>query len=968
MVYASAFADAKLVYTPTFEGFKEDIVVNKYNGVTEYSFRLLTNGAVLKDGKLYYEGEETARLGDITVFDSGGQVDLGEIKAETVKEGSEYLVAVCVSDAFMKDAVYPVYIDPSITINTSGSGSNKTIQDAPVYSNNNNANGGNEYNLCGYCGSSLGYGRVLYYLPGLTERTDYQSITASQINSVTLSLREASGKTGTATVKSYPFKESWGETVVTKNNVNVSNYETSSTYSSAQTFSSSPNWWTFDLTQTVKAWKNGSFGSGAYGVILKNNNETDSAYYRNFLATEYSNASYRPYITFTYTPKITISASIDTIVEGSNLYLTATTSPTGLTVTWSSSNPTIATVSGGTVTGIKAGNVTITASCIVAGVTYSTACSVYVRIANGVYYIKNNYSNLYAHAQNGGISSFTNIYQYMKNSTTGTSHLRQIWKIYYIGDGYYSIRPMHKLNMGLDVTGTNVDIFNIGTTDTVAGVASYARWTISYITSGYVLQRGGSSTYTLSLESDSTSSGTNICAQSYSGYTRQKWTFEPLGFSPAGVLLYNTETQGIVTNPTKYIAPGSTLTLSQLKLSAAVYSTSTISQTFTWSTSNSSIATVNSSNGTVTGVSPGTVTITGLKYLSGNPYNVQFTLTVTEVANGTYFIRNKATNRLIDIDGPSMNAGAIIHQWDFHGYNQEKWILELQSDGYYTIQSVYSSLYVGIENASSSSGAAVKQYAYSSSDNSLRWKVTKLSNGAFKLTPKSGVAYDRALSIHSSGNANGTDLVQYTYTNDGNYKDEWVIISKIYGTQKFRILESDEWTNINCHGYAMMRDDIPINWCPNGNAYLSSVPFNPIYGLNDYSTAIQTGISEAIKEDFENWLNNNGYNNKWEYEINFTGNGSDRVLNDNQYRVVLRTGLHNIYYYDEYNNLWLVKMYDYHFWYQTYDGTWANKHGQLEPEPLGSGITPFSANTSGWSAVYENFYNGIIYSYIITRN
>jgi hypothetical protein len=115
VVYFSAFADAKLVYTPTFEGFKEDIVVSRYNGVTEYSFRLITNGAVLKDNLLYYDGKETARLGEIMIFDSDGQADLGYIKSETVKEGEEYLVTVCVNDKFMKDAVYPVYIDPTIT-------------------------------------------------------------------------------------------------------------------------------------------------------------------------------------------------------------------------------------------------------------------------------------------------------------------------------------------------------------------------------------------------------------------------------------------------------------------------------------------------------------------------------------------------------------------------------------------------------------------------------------------------------------------------------------------------------------------------------------------------------------------------------------------------------------------------------------------------------------------------------------
>ncbi|NCA68316.1 MAG: hypothetical protein EOM87_09695, partial [Clostridia bacterium] len=171
--------------------------------MTEYSFRLLTNGVVLKDNVLYYEGKETARLGDIMIFDSDGQADIGSIKSETVKEGEEHLVTVCVNDEFMKEAVYPVYIDPSVNrIDTETINGTKTIQDAPVYSNNSNAAGGNAYNLCGYCGSSLGKSRVLYYLPGLIERADYQSITASQINIVTLSLREASGKTGTAYVTS----------------------------------------------------------------------------------------------------------------------------------------------------------------------------------------------------------------------------------------------------------------------------------------------------------------------------------------------------------------------------------------------------------------------------------------------------------------------------------------------------------------------------------------------------------------------------------------------------------------------------------------------------------------------------------------------------------------------------------------------------------------------------------------------
>lgn len=71
---------------------------------------------------------------------------------------------------------------------------------------------------------------------------------------------------------------------------------------------------------------------------------------------------------------------------------------------------------------------------------------------------------------------------------------------------------------------------------------------------------------------------------------------------------------------------------------------------------------------------------------------------------------------------------------------------------------------------------------------------------------------------------------------------------------------------------------------------------------------------------------------------------------------------------------------DYHFWYQTSNGQWANKHGWSEfsaPELLDVGVIPSSTYTTGWAldaidddgnleARFWEFYNCQIYSYIIT--
>ena len=67
-----------------------------------------------------------------------------------------------------------------------------------------------------------------------------------------------------------------------------------------------------------------------------------------------------------------------TIAKDDTYALTATTVPSGQTVTWSSASTSVATVSSGTVTAVAAGNTIITASITVSGVTYSDTCTVIV--------------------------------------------------------------------------------------------------------------------------------------------------------------------------------------------------------------------------------------------------------------------------------------------------------------------------------------------------------------------------------------------------------------------------------------------------------------------------------------------------------------------------------------------------------------------------------------------------------------
>lgn len=78
------------------------------------------------------------------------------------------------------------------------------------------------------------------------------------------------------------------------------------------------------------------------------------------------------------TPSVTLDKSTASITVSGTETLAATTVPADAVVTWESSDDTVASVEGGVVTGVAAGDATITASITVDGVEYSDTCAVTV--------------------------------------------------------------------------------------------------------------------------------------------------------------------------------------------------------------------------------------------------------------------------------------------------------------------------------------------------------------------------------------------------------------------------------------------------------------------------------------------------------------------------------------------------------------------------------------------------------------
>ena len=371
-----------------------------------------------------------------------------------------------------------------------------------------------------------------------------------------------------------------------------------------------------------------------------------------------------------------------------------------------------------------------------------------------------------------------------------------------------------------------------------------------------------------------------------------------------------------------------------------------------------------------------------IKYMSGNASTLNiktrensgfhtsliigYNMDPIPISSGTYFLKNAELDKYVQIDDNDSNnnystEGAILELWTGNGANYQKWVFEYLHNGYYKVKSSHSNKVISVDyNYLNSDAHALVQETYNGSHRQ-QWSVLITPNGMYKIKPRSSENYSTDW-VMCAGNGiigNGRNVEQREYSNNADYKDEWIIIniSNSYGCQTHRVLTQNQQSAINCHGYAMQRDDSPwyvdygtgtIAWCHRTEEY--------VYSIQTLNATIKHNADVCIKLDFEEWLTESGYS--WRYEPYFCSNGESVELNTNEYRVVLRYGINYVYGYI---------FHDYHFWYQTYDGTWSNKHGQYSEVNLGSGVNPFTTGTTGWAlANYSDFYDGEIFSYIIT--
>lgn len=306
--YESVFSESSHVeYRAQYSGIKEDIVLDQYEGITEFSFVVMSSDRIEEEnGTIQVLDKDNVCIGSfgsIYISDAAGNHIYGEANVEQIEE-TKYLYTVSVPEQYLTDpkTVYPVIVDPSFTFNfyAYNFAGYKQIYDVTLsQSGYYYAPDDSNLYVCHIFG--IGLEVALIKMPNL--RSILNKIGASNINSVGFSYFSFTDSTNSVTVM--PMSVNWKHTATSLSNdeyIDLFNgyYPNGHIYGSLQ-YSRG----TLDITSIAQGWLDNTYSN--YGIMITGMN------YTNLASAEIANGNYRPYIKINYNYQNT-AGSVDPFV------------------------------------------------------------------------------------------------------------------------------------------------------------------------------------------------------------------------------------------------------------------------------------------------------------------------------------------------------------------------------------------------------------------------------------------------------------------------------------------------------------------------------------------------------------------------------------------------------------------------------------------------------------------------------
>ena len=126
-----------------------------------------------------------------------------------------------------------------------------------------------------------------------------------------------------------------------------------------------------------------------------------------------------------------------------------------------------------------------------------------------------------------------------------------------------------------------------------------------------------------------------------------------------------------------------------------------------------------------------------------------------------YKIINYNSGLALDADHGWIDNGVNILQYDYHGAGNQKWIIEQQANGYYTIKNQATGKVVTVQDFADYDGGNVHQWEYVGNDNQ-EWSIVTARNNTYKIINRHS---GKALNVSWASKDANANIEQYQDVN-----------------------------------------------------------------------------------------------------------------------------------------------------------------------------------------------------------
>ncbi|HTJ72324.1 MAG TPA: RICIN domain-containing protein [Actinospica sp.] len=282
-------------------------------------------------------------------------------------------------------------------------------------------------------------------------------------------------------------------------------------------------------------------------------------------------------------------------------------------------------------------------------------------------------------------------------------------------------------------------------------------------------------------------------------------------------------------------------------------------------------------------ISNGSITVPVNAMNSANGYHLVITPTGSTPAtlDGTYQLQNVNSGLVLGVNGASTSSGAAALQWTNNGTRDHLWDLVGDGNGYYKIVNENSGLVLGVAGASTSTGAAVEQLT-DDGDTGELWSVNSAGSGEYKIVnEKSGLV----LGINGASTSSGATALQWTDNGTADHLWKLNSASDITTGAYYTVTNVNSGLNLDTQSAGTTAGTL-VDQATANSATDQDWEFiaagNGEYKIVNEKSGLLLGISGASTSQGANaliWTDNGTADHLWQVEPN--GDGSYLIANAN---------------------------------------------------------------------------------------